>query len=124
MITEEQAADLEGRLRELYAQGQTKFGPDRVTELVAIGRAPEAPDEASDPRSLLELMWWRDVLNLVADEAAPPVLEWYGRVSDAVTEQGVQGPEQLPPDVRAPLEAEAHLTLRVREAIALFGFEL
>ena len=89
-----------------------------------IVMAADATDEASDPRSLLEMMWWRDVLNVVADEASPPVLEFYGRVNDAVRENGVQGPEQLPPDVRAPLEAEAHLALRVREALALFGFEL
>ena len=124
MITEQQAADIDGRLRELYAQGQTKFGPDRVTELVAIGQAPETPDEATDPRSLMEMMWWRDVLGIVADEASPPVLDFYVRVNDAVTKSGVQGPEQLPPDVRAPLEAEAHLALRIREAMALFGFEL
>jgi hypothetical protein len=70
------------------------------------------------------MMWWRDVLNIVADEVAPLVNDFYARVNAAVEQHGVEGPEALPQGLRAPLEEEAHRALRVREAAAAFDFEL
>jgi hypothetical protein len=123
MVTEAQAADVEGRLQALDARGQAEFGSQRVEELVAIGQAPELPDEADDRRSLEEMIWWRDVLNVVA-EAAPLVTEFFTRVNATLAANEVEKPEELAPEILVPLEAEAHLNLRIREAAAQFGFQL
>jgi hypothetical protein len=124
VVTEELATEVEKKLRDLYTKGETDFGSERLAEVIAIGQAPEQPPEDDDPRSLREMIWWRDVLGLMVDEAMPPVDEFFGRVGALLAEHNVQSPEQLPQEIFVPLEAEAHQALRIRQAAEPFGFQL
>jgi hypothetical protein len=123
MVTEDFAVDIDRRLHGLYDKGVADFGSERVAELIAIGQASEQPDEASDTRSLRELVWWRDVVDVVL-QASPPVIDWMTRVDAAMTDRGITNPDQLPAEIRGQLEEEGLHVQLIRQAAGNFGFEL
>jgi hypothetical protein len=122
MLTEEQTADFERRFQELWDKGEADFGSERVAELIAIGRGPE-PSEAEDTRRLAELIWWKDVNDVWLD-AVPPMLDFSVRVNEITVQHGLENPDDLPPEIRGPLQNEGVLTMRVRQAASRFGLEL
>jgi|SRR6187401_1463556 hypothetical protein len=123
MVTEEFAVDFDRRLHELYDKGVADFGSERVGQLIAMERASEQPDEASDTRSLKELVWWRDVVDVVL-QGSPPIIDWMTRVDAAMTDRGITNPDELPAEVRAQLEEEGLHVQLIRQAAGNFGFEL
>ena len=122
MLTEEQTAEFERRFQEQWDKGEADFGADRMAELIAIGQGPE-PSEADDPRSLAELIWWRDV-NAVWLDAVEPVLDFSVRVNEVTAQHGLENPDDLPPEIRGPLQDEGVLSMRIRDAASRFGLSL
>jgi hypothetical protein len=72
VVTPEFAADID-------------FGAARAAELIAIEQAGQ-PDEASDTRSLKDLVWWKDVFDVVL-EATPVVLDFSVRVNGGLPDK-------------------------------------